>query len=73
MAKSKGPLFPNPSNETTPEDVGEGDVYFSYDEVMKAHLSQDGGSFDSTPNSDSGAGIMGGVNPGEPSPFKKGK
>ena len=72
-AKKKGGGFVgNPRNETdtmndTP-DSPDSELYASYGQVMKGHLSQDGASMVGTANSESGAGIMGGPAPGEPNP-----
>jgi hypothetical protein len=71
--KSSGKLLPNPYNETASSDPNSPDVsgaglYVSYDEVMSAHLTEDGTSLQSTPNTNSGRGIMGGPAPGEPNP-----
>ena len=72
MAKGKGPFIGTPYNQTEgdadkPDDSGAGN-YVSYDEVMSMHLSEDGADLDSSDNSESGHGIMGGPAPGEPNP-----
>jgi hypothetical protein len=74
--KGKGGMtIKNPYNEvmTTdeaiPDDSGAG-MYVSYDEVISAQLSQTDASFKSTPNTESGEGIMGGPASGEPNPAK---
>lgn len=72
--KNSGYIHGNAFNETTggsgPEDFDESGagVYHSYDEVLSAHLSQDGADLVASPNMNSGAGIMGGPAPGEPNP-----
>lgn len=69
--KENGYGYPNPYNE-----IGSGDepdnneLYGSFDEVMKMHLTH--GPIDETPNSRSGHGVMGGPAPGEPNPAKSG-
>jgi hypothetical protein len=73
MAKNNGRSYgyPNPFNEVgntdpnTPDVTGKGLYYDGYDEVMGMHLQQTGPMV-STPNSESGRGVMGGPAPGEP-------
>ncbi len=45
------------------------EAYTSYAQAGRRQLSQDGTSMLETANSQSGAGIMGGVAPGEPNPL----
>lgn len=72
--KSGGMLQPTPYNESPGDpatgNLSGGGIYHSYDEVLSAHLSQEGADLVSTPNMDSGAGIMGGPASGEPQPAK---
>jgi hypothetical protein len=72
--KNGGMLLPNPYNEVTSggasenyEDSGAG-VYVDLDEVIAAHLSQNGASLVGSPNIEVGMGVMGGPAPGEPNP-----
>jgi hypothetical protein len=72
--KNGGMLLPNPYNETSSggaaedyEDSGAG-LYGDLNEVMAAHLSQNGASLLGSPNVEVGRGIMGGPAPGEPNP-----
>ncbi len=76
--KSGGVLSPSPYNEggdlsSDFPDSGDLEGYTTYAECGKMQLSQEGASMVDTPNSRSGEGIMGGVAPGEPSPFGKPK
>jgi hypothetical protein len=75
MADRKGGmLLPNPYNETTgggtaaDPDISGAGLYGDLNEVMAAHLSQDGASMVGSPNVEVGLGIMGGPAPGEPNP-----
>jgi hypothetical protein len=71
MAKgNSGTVYPNPYNETNPGDDPDAKLYFSYDEVMAAHLTS--ADMTETPNSKSGGGTMGGPAKGEPNPGKMG-
>lgn len=71
--KKKGGMLENdPYNESpgSPEtpNISGGGVYGSYDEVLSAHLSQEGADIMSA-NEEDGSGIMGGPAKGEPNPF----
>ena len=66
--KKGGMIEPNPYNEAPGDpdspNISGGGVYGSYDEVLSAHLSQDGASL-WTPNEEVGSGVMGGPAEGE--------
>ena len=67
MADKKGLRYPNASNET---DAGDSQdttsSYYDWDQVFAVHLQS--ADMASTPNSESGSGIMGSPAPGEPNP-----
>ncbi len=74
MAEKKkgGMLQPTPYNEAPGDpdspNISGGGIYHSYDEVLSAHLSQEGADLN-TANEEDGSGIMGGPAKGEPNPF----
>jgi hypothetical protein len=71
MAKKSGILYPDCYNETGPgegPDISGGGLYVSYEEVISMQLSTDSADLESSNNSRSGEGIMGGPAPGEPNP-----
>jgi hypothetical protein len=72
--KKKGGMFEtNPYNEAPGDadspNISGGGIYGSYEEVMSAHLSQEGADLDGSANEEIGSGIMGGPAKGEPNPF----
>lgn len=67
--KTGGKFYPDPYNETGsggPESPDCMKLYFDWDEVFAEHLTSS--DMESSPNSESGSGIMGGPAPGEPNP-----
>jgi hypothetical protein len=66
-SKNKAARYSDAYNETdTGEQPDQMNLYYDYDEVMGVHLSS--ADMQSTPNSESGTGIMGSPAPGEPNP-----
>jgi hypothetical protein len=65
--KNSAARYPDAYNETdSGEQPDQMNLYFDLDEVMAVHLQS--ADMESTPNSESGAGIMGSPAPGEPNP-----